>query len=123
MDANDLIRLVNLVSAELSINCPVLSGNMKSNLEIVDIRANEITICISAPFYDLKEWKETGVIKFTGSPKKWPQFTDYAYWVNKSGAFSRHNKSQYWVNRSIYNSATTVANEIGAILVNRLPLA
>ena len=123
MDANDLIRLVNLVSAELSINCPVLSGNMKSNLEIVDIKSNEITICISAPFYDLKEWKKTGVIKHTGSPKKWPQFTDYAMWVNLLGAFGRHNKSQFWVNRSIYNSVTTIANEIGAIVINRLPLA
>lgn len=123
MDYNDLIKLVNLVSTELSVNCPVLSGNMKSNLEIVDIKSNEITICISAPFYDLKEWKKTGVIKHTGSPKKWPQFTDYAMWVNLLGAFGRHNKSQFWVNRSIYNSVTTIANEIGAIVINRLPLA
>lgn len=119
--ANDLIKLVNLVSAELSVNCPVLSGNMKSNLEIVDIRSNEITICISAPFYDLKEWKKTGVIKHTGQNINGK--TDYAMWVNLLGAFGRHNKSQFWVHRSIYNSVFTIANEIGATVVNRLPLA
>lgn len=121
MDAELLIKLVNLVSTELSINCPVLSGNMKSNLEITDIKENEITICISAPFYDLKEWKKTGVIKHTG--KEVLGKTDYAMWVNKLGAFGRKNKSQYWVNRSVFSSTTTIANEIGAIVINELPLA
>ncbi len=120
-DFNDLIKLVNLVSMELSVNCPVLSGNMKSNIEITDIKDNEITICISAPFYDLKEWKKTGIIKHTG--KTIYEKTDYAMWVNNIGAFGRHNKSQYWCNRSIYNSVNTIANEIGAIVINRLPIA
>lgn len=121
MDAELLLKLVNLVSAELSINCPVLSGNMKSNLEITDIRANEITICISAPFYDLKEWRNTGVIKHTG--KEILGKTDYAMWVNNLGAFGRRNKSQYWANRSILASVETIANEIGAIVINELPIA
>lgn len=122
-DVNILMKIANLVMTELSINCPVLSGNMKSHIEITEIGDDEITICISAPFYDLKEWKKSGVINYIGSPKKYPNFTDYAMWVNKMGAFGRHNKSQYWANRAVYNSASTIANEMDAILVNRLPLA
>ena len=121
MDAELLIKLVNLVATELSINCPVLSGNMKSNLEITDIKQDSITICISAPFYDLKEWKETGVIKHTG--KVISGLTDYAMIVNSFGAFGKKNKSQFWANRSIYNSVNTIANEINAIVVNELPIA
>ena len=120
MDGNDLLKLVDLVGIMLSVNCPVLSGNMKSNIEIVDIKDNEITICINAPFYDLDKWEKDKVIIHTNKLEN--GMSDYAYIVNQFGAFYRKNKSQYWVNRSIYSSVNQIANEMGAIVVNRLPL-
>lgn len=114
-------KLYNLLKIMLEHNCPVLSGNMKAHIEVKSIEEHEIVLCISAPFYDLKEWKKTGKIVFTG-PNVFGE-TDYAYAVNQRGAFGRHNKSQYWANRSVYETANTIANEIGAELINMLPLA
>ena len=121
MDENDFLKLVDLVATTLSINCPVLSGNMKAHIEITEIKQNEITICISAPFYDLKEWRKTGKIIHTG--KLIGGKSDYASIVNSLGAFGRKNKSQYWVNRTINESVGAIANELGAIVINELPLA
>ena len=42
--------------------------------------------------------------------------------VNKFGAFGKHNKSEGWVNRSILDVVNTIANEIGAEVINELGL-
>lgn len=117
---NTLLKITNLLTSLLETNCPVLSGNMKAHLEVLTAKPDEVVVCISAPFYDIKEWERTGNIIYTGSPKKWSNFTDYAMWVNKNGAFSKGNKSQYWVNRSCVSAVSQVANEIGAIVKNEL---
>lgn len=117
---NTIERLFNLLNAVLTTNCPVLSGNTKTHIEIKSVSEHEIVLCISAPFYDLKEWKKSGKIVYTG--KSYNGVTDYASAVNQFGAFHTFNKSQYWVNRSCYETGKVIASEIGAELINELPL-
>ena len=57
----------------------------------------------------LKTYRETSV-------------ADYAYWVNEMGGFGTHNKSEHWVNRSMYEVALEFANKLGAEIINKLPL-
>lgn len=116
----DLQDLFNLVNTLLLVQCPVLSGNMKSGIKLHKIENNEITIVIKAQFYDMKLWKNTGVIKLTGAVVDGK--TSYAYWVNKEGAFGTQNKSMRWVNRVCFDGASVIANKIGATVINELPL-
>lgn len=104
-------ELHNLIYTNLVMQSPVLSGNMKANISSMKLGE----ICISGPAYDLKKWKKDKVIVHTGGP-------DYANEVNISGAFGRHNKSEHWVNRVLFDSVSVIANEIGAIVINELPL-
>lgn len=120
---NTLVAFADILSFILESTCPVLSGNMKAHLEITEIGTNSITICVSAPFYDLNEWRKSGAIIYTGSPKKWPNMTDYALWVNDKGAFGKGNKSKHWINRVSYQAANLIANTIGAIVINNLDLS
>lgn len=109
----ELQIISNLLKFYLEESSPILSGNMVReilNAEIVEINDHEITFCINAPFYDLKKWKETGAIVPAPAPKKWSSFTDYAMWVNDSGAFGTHNASMHWVNRVCDMVARLVPN-------------
>lgn len=132
---NTLLKITNLLTSLLETNCPVLSGNMKAHLEVVKAEPKEVVICISAPFYDLKKWRETGAIVYTGLNAN--GITDYANIVNRFGAFYRGNeipneiknsygyfkestKSKKWVNKSCVSAVSQVANEIGAIVKNEL---
>lgn len=110
----------NLLFMNLVNRSPVLSGNMRMNIKCGMSTPTECQIVIEAPFYDLKEWKRSGVIKRTGETKNGK--TDYAYWVNELGGFATHNKSEHWVNRAIYEIMTDAANQMGATLINELPL-
>ena len=103
----------------LLINCPILSGSMKKHVEL-GFDGNNLQIVIDAPFYDMKQWKKTGQIIYTGAVKN--GFTAYAYWVNEVGAFGRHNKSEHWVNRALNEACLIMANQIGAVVINGLPL-
>lgn len=117
----DLEKLKNLLENILDINFPILSGNMyRHGVEIVSASDNEITLCIDAPFYDAKKWRESGAIIPTG--ESFNGITSYAMWVNKVGAFGRHNKSEHWVNRACFEAVNTLANEIGAEVENELEL-
>ena len=119
---NDILKMIYLLDGLLPISCPVLSGNMKSHISIVEVKDREATICIEAPFYDVAEFERTGKLVYIGSPQKYPDVTDYAMWVNEKGAFGKHNKSQFWVNRVCNEVAETIASEIGAEVDNKLPL-
>lgn len=117
---NDALKLEYLLSWLLYLDSPVLSGNMQKGIKIVNVSGDELTIEIDAPFYDFNKWKKTGNIIHTG--KSYGGITDYAMWVNNSGAFGKKNKSMHWVNRACYNAANQIANEIGATVINELPI-
>ena len=116
---NAVLRITNLLTSLLQTNCPVLSGNMKASMYITEATPTEITICISAPFYDIKEWKKSGSIIYTGAKNG---FTDYASLVNAFGGFMKRNKSQHWANRCCFSAVNQIANEIGASVNNELEL-
>ena len=118
MEKNVLERFESLLLTTLSLNCPVLSGNMKQHISSLVATEHERRVLISAPFYDMGQWKEKKSIAHTG--KNINGFTDYAFWVNESGGFGRHNASEGWVNRSILDVANAIASEIGATVVYRL---
>lgn len=99
----------NLVRVCLIADAPVLSGNMITGIETSDVQEHQIEICINAPFYDMKEWRKTGAIVYTGLNWKGTGITDYAFWVNEIGAFGTHNKSETWVNKSLLKAVKIIA--------------
>lgn len=134
---NTLLKITNLLTSLLETNCPVLSSNMKAHLEVLKAEPNEVVICISAPFYDLKRWRETGAIVYTGLNAN--GITDYANLVNRFGAFYRgsevpqqiinsygyfksSSKSKAWASKNCITAVNQVANEIGAKVKNELQL-
>ena len=119
MDEN-VEKLTSLLFSALVTSSPVLSGNMKSYIQLSKYSANECEIVIDAPFYDSKKWKKDKTIIHTGETINGK--TAYAEWVNKSGGFATHNKSQGWVNRACVEVAQIIANEIGATVINELQL-
>jgi hypothetical protein len=117
---NDVEQLQSLIFTKLLNDSPVMSGNMQMHISMGLSGFSNAEVVIEAPFYDLKKWKKTGAIIPTRENKK--GMTDYAYWVNKLGAFGTHNKSERWINRSIYEMCLEYANTIGATVINKLPL-
>lgn len=113
-------KLHSLIYTNLMLQTPVLSGNMQRHINVGQIGSAYGEIIIDAPFYDMKAFKKTGAVVHTGKSVKGK--TAYAEWVNKSGAFGRHNKSEHWVNRTLYECCLAVANEVGGIVINELPL-
>ena len=110
----------SLLFMNLVNKSPILSGNMQMNIQCGITTPSECEIVIEAPFYDMKKWKKDKVIVKTGENFKGK--TDYAYWVNELGGFATHNKSEHWVNRCMYEVALEIANQLGAEVINRLPL-
>ena len=117
---NSVEKLTSLLFATLVTSSPVLSGNMKSFVQISKYSENECEIVIDAPFYDTKKWQKDKVIVHTG--ETYNGKSAYAETVNRSGAFGTHNKSQGWVNRACVEVAEIIANEIGATVINELQL-
>lgn len=117
-----LEKLYNLVSENLYLSCPVMSGNMRHHIDVNTVLKDdeEVEIVISAPFYDLNEWKKNHQIKFTGKIINGKH--DYAYWVNALGAFAKGGRDVHWVHRAIYEATCVLAGEIDAIVINELPL-
>lgn len=113
-------KIQSLLYSNLVFSSPILSGNMQSFIQLGLITPGTCEIIMEAPFYDMKKWKKEGVIQHTG--KIVNGHTDYAAWVNDIGAFGTHNKSEHWVNRVCLDVCTAIANEIGAIVINELPL-
>jgi len=118
-----LEQLYTLLNENLYLSCPVLSGNMRNHIDMNTVLkdSEEVEIVISAPFYDLKEWEKNHRIVFTGDIVD--GMHDYAYWVNALGAFGKGGRDVNWVHRAIYEVCCAVASEIGAEVVNELPLA
>ena len=115
METEKIVEKIHtLLLSNLQFNSPVLSGNMKAHIK----ENGDREIVIEAPFYDIKKWRETGAIVLTN--KVIYGKTDYAVWVNQLGGFATHNKSQHWVNDTILSVVNTIANEIGAEIINEL---
>lgn len=117
----EIFKLFFLLEEGLKLNSPVLSGSMRAHIEVVSVTEKEAVICIKAPFYDTAEYEATKKIIYTGN--SYNGITDYAMWVNNLGAFGKGNKSQYWVNRVCKEVAEVIASEMGAQVINELPLA
>lgn len=117
---SNLDKLFALTYSNLIIQAPVMSGNMKSHIQVGKIEDDEIEIIISAPFYDVNKWKKTKEISYTR--ESYNGITDYANWVNELGGFARHNDSEHWANRVLYDSAQAIATEIGGEVINELQL-
>ena len=110
---NDTIyqEIAMLVYTNLELNCPVLSGNMKSHIEYDDVESNFTRISISGPSYDFNEWKKTGKINHTNQ-------YDYAISVNELGAFmGKSKKSKHWANKAIVNACKAVAQVYNAEVI------
>ena len=107
-----------LLFTNLVMSSPVLSGNMQSLIQTNYSGQSTKEIIIDAPFYDPKKWEKEKVVVHTGETIN--GYTAYAEWVNKYGAFFKHNKSEGWVNRAILNVVTTIANEVGGQVVWKL---
>lgn len=136
----ELQTLSTLVKMYLEELVPILSGNMAREIiiaELVEVNDHEVTFCINAPFYDMKLWRERGIILHSGQtvelkinkpPYKvkhtfkanYGNITDYAMWVNEKGAFGTHNASMHWVNRALNEAALMMPN---AEVDNRLELS
>lgn len=114
MEINLVQDLTMLVLSSLRLDCPVLSGNMKTFIALEEVSQDEITISISGPSYDLNQWRKTGQIIHDDK-------YDYAVSVNDKGAFNgKSKKSKHWANKSIVKACRIKANEWGAEVVNHL---
>ena len=111
---NIVEKLHSLLYTVLTLESPVLSGNMKMHIK----SPNEREIVIDAPFYDMKKWEKDKIIVHTGEIIDGR--TAYAEWCNRLGAFNSHNKSEKWVNRAVLEAAYAIANEIGATVIYEL---
>ena len=120
MAADTVEKLTSLLFGALVTSSPILSGNMQSLIQINRFGNSECEIIIDAPFYDMNKWKKENLVVHTGEVINGK--TAYAEWVNKSGGFSTHNKSEHWVNRACVEVAQVIASEIGAIVINELEL-
>lgn len=113
---NLYIELVSLVYATLALDCPIMSGNMKSHIQHEEVGNSFTRISISGPSYDIEKWKRTGEIEHTGE-------YDYAVSVNNVGAFQgRSKKSRHWANRSIVKACRAIANAYNAEVIVRVEL-
>jgi len=116
----ELQTLSTLIKMYLEQLSPVLSGNMRNEINtthLLRVNDHDVLFCVEAPFYDMKKWKETGVIVHTN--KKIDKITDYAMWVNEVGAFGSHNESMHWLNRALNDVARVMPN---AEVINELEL-
>lgn len=112
---NVVSKLHALLFSNLVLQSPVLSGSMRSKIQTTAVSDDRCEIMIDAPFYDIKKWEKDKTIVYTGQIINGR--TAYAEWVNQSGGFGTHNKSQGWVNRAILEVCTAIANEIGAQVI------
>lgn len=94
----------------LKNNCPVMSGNHAAHIDFFEFEPSESILVLSAPHYDVSEWKKTGAIMFDGG-------TDYAKLLNSAGAFGKGGKDVGWVDRSVRQGAEAIASLYNAIVI------
>lgn len=97
--------LHSLLINSLRGDSPVLSGNMKGNIELVNVDDREITIAIQPEFYDMTEYQKTQRIVPIKSKLG---LNSYADLVNQCGGFCTGNGSKHWVNRSCFKTCNTI---------------
>lgn len=112
----ELEKLTSLVLRKFNLNCIYLSGNTHSNIRKVKIDGNRVVIEIAPPDYDLDKYMATGVIEFLNDGKS------YANETNQQGTIFRPDETRYWVNSNCVRVCKVFANEIGAIVKNKLPI-
>lgn len=106
-----LQQMTNLMKFHLKNRAPVLSGNLKMSIETEVLNDHTTQIVLNAPFYDMKEWTKNKNIVYTG--KSINGVTDYPYWLNKEGAFGKHNSSEGWTDRAIMDVVRVIAAHYG----------
>lgn len=106
-------ELNSLILTNLKLNCPVMSGNMQSHIDVEESGDGYTRVVISGPSYDINKWKKTGAIILTNE-------YDYAASVNEKGAFEgRSKKSRHWANKSILAACKAIASVYGAeVIIN-----
>ena len=122
---NVVEKLHSLLFSTLINNCPVMSGNMRSSIR----QGTPGEIVIEAPYYDIPHWRRTREIVHVLTKIVSKRYTTvrevqlhYANDVNEYGAFHSGNDSRHWVNRAIIEAVQPIASELGAEIVNELPL-
>jgi len=91
--------LGNTIQSELVIKSPIITGNMKTHISVVDKKEDEITICIDAKTFDMKEWRKSGKFIYDGR-------YNYAEIVNRKG------KSAKWVDRVLEDICSSVGKAL-----------
>ena len=115
----EMLYLYNRMPYKLIGAAPVLSTNLRNHIKLVSANDTEIVFVIEAPRYDVNKFTKTGKISYTGDRP------DYAVWLNDLGAFAKHNKSEHWVNRALFEMCHEVRNALGkkrVEVINDLPL-
>ena len=120
---NVVEKLHSLLFSTLINNCPVMSGNMRNSIR----QGMPGEIVIEAPYYDIPHWERTREIVYVLTEivsKRYATVVQlhYANDVNEYGAFYSGNESRHWVNRAIIEAVQPIASELGAEIVNELPL-
>ena len=116
-------KLHTLLSTNLVAQCPYLSGNMGKNISTTYYGEHTARIRIAGRFYDTNRFKKDGTIVFKNTQENIKAgIRSYAMWVNELGGFATHNDSEHWVNRACYDTVKAIADEIGAVVINKLPL-
>lgn len=103
----ELLYLYNRAPYKLIEDAPVLSSNLKNHIRLINVSDDELVFMIEAPQYNVNQFTKTGKISYTG---KQP---DYAIWLNNLGAFATHNKSEHWVNRSLFELCFELKRAVG----------
>lgn len=112
-------KIYSLLMTSLDINSPILSGNLKSNIELVDVTENSLIIAIKPGYYDVAKWEKEGILHFIGEKNGKISYADD---VNNYGGFFTNNESKHFANRSCFEVCNIIASECGAELINKLEL-
>lgn len=111
----ELEQLSSLVLNVLKYQCIFLTGNTQGHIKKVKFVGNRVEIQIAPPDYDLQELMENGVLLYLNNGKS------YATQTNEKGTVFRPKKTRYWVNTDCVEACYVFANEIGAVVKNKLP--
>lgn len=110
---------INLAQLELSteiyqtllLHAPVLSGNLLSHLNMIELSQTESIIEIQAKHYNVSTFKRTGMISYDGKG-------DYAIPLNMTGAFGNGGRDVGWVNVAVMTAIYGFAFANGATIID-----
>ena len=112
-------ELQQLIYYNLIVNAPILSENTQNMISALGLYGldpvnNEARILVTAPSYDMNQWKKNKVIIHNYD-------YDYAKSTNERGGFGKHNDSEHWVNRVINKCCEEFARRNGGRVEKYLP--